>query len=77
MLKLRKNITNTGTKLNTEKPALKVRALTMKYSYVLELSDIFHLSNKETTIFSYTKMFTSEIFLLPERPSEFDKQEQE
>lgn len=49
----------------------------MKYSYVPELSDIFHLSNEKTTIFSYTEMFTSEIFLLPERPSEFDKQEQE
>lgn len=35
----------------------------MKYSYVPELSDIFHLSNEETTIFSYTEMFTSEISL--------------
>lgn len=43
--------------------------LTMNYSYVPELSDIFHLSKEEKTIFSYTEMFTSEIFLLPARSS--------
>lgn len=29
-------------KVNTEMPALKIRALTMKYSYVPKLSDVFH-----------------------------------
>lgn len=70
MLKLRKNITNTGTKSNKEMPTLKIRALTIEYSYVPELSNIFHLGREETTIFAYTEMFSSEIFLLPARPSE-------
>lgn len=65
----RKTIRNTGTKLNTEMPALEIRVLTVKYSYVPELNNIFHLGKEEMTIFSYTEMCSSEIFLLPARPS--------
>lgn len=50
MLKLRKSIANTGTKLNTEMPGIKIRALTVKYSYVPELRNIFNLGKEETTI---------------------------
>lgn len=59
-------------------PALKIRALTVKYSYVLELSNIFHLGKEETSIFSYTEMFSSEIFFCQQdHQNQFDKQEQE
>lgn len=40
----------TATKLNTEALALKITMLTMKYSYVPELSDIFHQSMEQTAI---------------------------
>lgn len=64
-------------KVNTEMPALKIRALTMKY-YVPKLSDIFHLSKEETTIFSYTAMFSSEIFWCQQdHQKQLDKQVQE
>lgn len=44
MLKLRKKTSQAQLKSNTEMPALKVTALTMKYLYVPELSDVLHLS---------------------------------
>lgn len=65
-------------KVNTEMPALKISALTMKYSYVPELSDIFHQSKEETTIFSHTEMFRSEIFWChQDHQKQLDKQVQE
>lgn len=49
----------------------------MKY-YVPKLSDIFHLSKEETTIFSYTEMFSSEIFWCQQdHQKQLDKQVQE
>lgn len=50
----------------------------MKYSYVPELSDIFHQSKEETTIFSHTEMFRSQIFWChQDHQKQLDKQVQE
>lgn len=43
---------------------LKIRASTMKYSYIPELSNIFYLGREKTTIFSYTEKLSFEIIFV-------------
>lgn len=74
----KKNITNTGMKSNKEMPALKIRALTIKYSYVPELSNIFHPGRKRQLYSPTLRCSALKYFCCQQdHQKQLDKQEQE